>query len=322
LPAEAQPAHSEAGGADPEPLSEEQLPDEGAVLSDLPPPEVVPSNNEEKIENPEPRADLIVQPGLVPPLADLPPVAPPPNRENMEPYRAGEEVEERLLITRRIPHGYIWERNATAARSKGRITKRTRTSTRPFGISPEVWSMATKAQKQKMIEKHGLGTEDFAAMVEANAYEPPRITEAFKKLSAEPTAGSGSNQPASAASSSNATGAGSDANPSAPAAVAKLTNASMDPLIKSMKHPEVIIIEDWLGISKKWFYQICEVEKKALVSEPSVARNDLLFECSQNKELHAKFDRAITKANERLQALRQGIPFAGVASAKPPKNER
>ena len=86
-----------------------------------------------------------------------------------------------------------------------------------------------------------------------------------------------------------------------------------------MNPPEVVIIEDWLGISKKWFDQICETEKKALASEPSVARNDILFECSRNKELHAKFDRAITKVDERLQALRQGIPPAGVASARPPK---
>ena len=195
-------------------------------------------------------ATLTSHPGLDPPPVVGIPVEAPPNRENLAPYKPGEDVEERLLTTRRIPQGYIWERHAGAGQNRGRITKRTKNSARPFGVSPEIWSMATKAQKEKLIEKYCLGTTDFAAMIEANAYEPPRLTEAFKKSNAGLTAGSDSNRSAPAASSSTTTDVGCDANPSAPAAVAKLANASIDPLLKNMQHPEVVIIEDWLGISK------------------------------------------------------------------------
>ena len=107
MPVETQPSNSdsEAGGADPEPLSEEQLPDESAILTDQPPPAVVRPNAEESQKDPEPRATLTSQPGLDPPPVVETPVEAPQTRDNLAPYKPGEDVEERLLTTRRIQIG-------------------------------------------------------------------------------------------------------------------------------------------------------------------------------------------------------------------------
>ena len=103
LPAETQPAHSEAGGADPEPLTEEQTPEESAVVIHEPPPQepnavIQPGNGAVVTHLPAPEVEQ-------PPLAEPPhpPVEGAPASQSVTEYRPGEEVEERLLITRKIP---------------------------------------------------------------------------------------------------------------------------------------------------------------------------------------------------------------------------
>ena len=138
-------------------------------------------------------------------------------------------------------------------------------------MSPIVWENSTKAQKTKLIEKHGLGSRDFADMLAANAYEPPRL------------------KPSGAASST-------DAQPT-PTAMASVSSSG-----NTLAEPQ--IIEDWMGISKKLFDQIVEAERKALSAESSDERTRILDAVHKNRDLHRRIDNAITVISSTIKWLR------------------